>query len=289
MKNLWKITFIAATLTLFACGGNTKTNVTDDPNKQETQTTTEEVFSLDRAAESEVAYEALNLMLKQGLDGSDEAMAQLLEGRKSYNGVSELKFDLPVPTDGNGTYYQCADDYDDVWTVKCYPRRKGGWTVLAGVDYILGDWGPSQYFAYNYVDGKLTLAMELLPRPKFNDIYNAPEMLNGLSEERIAWLREVMDGEDNEPGVLSFDNDVYYFDIYDAPFLVLLGSQIIAMNDAYFDRNDFHFAKTVFFWNGECFEQVCPVEGFAYGDCTEGDEYSYIWSEEEGHFVPYDC
>ena len=43
MKNLWKITLIAATLALFACGGNInkETNETVEQEKQETQTTTE--------------------------------------------------------------------------------------------------------------------------------------------------------------------------------------------------------------------------------------------------------
>ena len=108
MKNLWKIALMVATLTLFACGGNInkETNETVEQEKQETQTTTEEEFSMERASESDVAYAALNLMIKHGQDGSDEAMAQFLESRKNYQGVSELKFDLPVPTDGNGTYYQ---------------------------------------------------------------------------------------------------------------------------------------------------------------------------------------
>lgn len=291
MKNLWKTTLLAAVLTLFACGGNTNQETTEtvEQEKQETQTTTEEEFSLEHASESDIAYAALNLMIKQGLDGSDEAMAQLLESRKNYQGVSELKFDLPVPTDGDGTYYQCADDYEDVWTVMCYPRIKGGWTVLAGVEYVCGDWAPCDYFAYNYVDGKLTPAMELLPKPKFGDIYNDPSMLEGIAPERVESLKANMEGDVNGDGVVNDDDNDYAYDLYDAPFIVLLGCQSMAMNDAYFGDNSFRFAKTVYLWNGERFEKVCPVEGFAYGDCTEGDDYTYSWDEEEGRFVQVDC
>ena len=139
MKNLWKTTLLAAVLTLFACGGNTNQETTEtvEQEKQETQTTTEEEFSLEHASESDIAYAALNLMIKHGQDGSDEAMAQFLESRKNYQGVSELKLDLPVPTDGNGTYYQWSDDYEDDWTVKCYPLKKGGWAVLAEVCMVV--------------------------------------------------------------------------------------------------------------------------------------------------------
>ena len=291
MKNLLKITLLATAMMLFACGGNTntKTNGTDDPEKQKTQTTTEEEFSLDRVPESDVAYEALNLMIKNGLDGSDAAMAQFLESRKDYQHVGELKFDLAVPTDGKGTYYQCADDYEDVWTVMCYPRRKGGWTVLAGVEYVLGDWGPCNYFVYNYVDGKLTPAQELLPKPTFADIYNDPSMLEGIDPGRIELLKANMEGDINGDGVVNDDDNDYAYDLYDAPFIVLLCCQSIAMNDAYFGDNSFRFAKTVFLWDGEHFNKVGPVEDFAYGDCTEGDDCSYTWDEEEGCFVPVDC
>lgn len=124
MKNLFKIALVATSLTMFSCGGNTNTDATDDPEKQ--QTTVEEEANTERASESDIAYNVLNLMIKNGLDGSDEAMAQLLENRAKYQGVSEMKFDLPVPTDGIGNYYQCADDYEDIWTVRCYPRIQGG-------------------------------------------------------------------------------------------------------------------------------------------------------------------
>ncbi len=285
MKNLFKIALVATALTMFACGGNTNTDATDDPEKQ--QTTVEEEANTERASESDIAYNVLNLMIKNGLDGSDEAMAQLLENRAKYQGVSEMKFDLPVPTDGIGNYYQCADDYEDIWTVRCYPRIQGGWTVLAGVEYVCGDWSPSRYFVYNYDDGKLTPAMELLPQPKFNDIYTDPEMLKGLSEERIASLKEDMDG--NKPDVLGFGSGVYYFDIYDAPFIVLTDCQETAMRNANYGDIDFRFAKTVYLWDGEGFVKVGPVEGFAFGDCADGDDYTYTWSEEEGRFVPEDC
>lgn len=286
MKNLLKITLLATTLMLFACGGNNNTNP-DEPKTQEVQTTndTEGGFSLEREADSPVAYEVLQLMLQNGQNGSDKQMAVFLENRKNYQGASTLKFDMPRP-EGNVTYYQYEDNYEDEWTVKCYPRKQGGWFVFAEVFYILGDWGPCQYFAYNFVDGQLTPAYELLPNPKFDDIYNDPKMLEGLSKERIASLKQIMDGNDTVPGVLDLDNYDYCFDIYDAPFIVLLGCQSMAMNDAYFDITDFHFAKTVFLWDGERFQQECPVEGFAYGDCTEGDEFSYMWNEEEGKFMP---
>ena len=287
MKNLWKITLIAATLTLFACGGNInkETNETVEQEKQETQTTTEEDFSLNRAAESDVAYEALSLMIKHSLDGSDVAMSQFLESRKNYQGASELIFDLLVPTDGNGTYYQYGDDYEDVWTVKCYPLKRGGWAVLAEVFYIVGDWGPYQYFAYRYVDGMLTPDNELLPRPQFGDIYNTPSMLEGIDPGRVELLKANMEGDINGDGVVNDDDNDYFYGIYDAPFIALLGCQSIAMSDAYYDYNNFRFAKTVFKWDGERFKQDCPVEDFSYIVRDEGDEYSFMWNEEEGSFV----
>lgn len=287
MKNLWKITLMAATLTLFACGGNTnkETNETVEQEKQETQTTTEDEFFSNPAAESDVAYEALTLMIKHGQDGSDVSMAQFLESRKDYHGASELKFDLPVPTDGKGTYYQCADDYDDIWTVMCYPLKQGGWAVLAEVLYIVGDWGPYQYFAYRYVDGMLTPANELLPRPKFGDIYNDPSMLEGIDPGRVELLKANMEGDINGDGVVNDDDNDYFYGIYNAPFIALLGCQSIAMSDAYYDYNNFRFAKTVFKWDGERFKQDCPVEDFSYIVRDDGDEYSFMWNEEEGDFV----
>ena len=292
MKNLWKMTLIAATLLLSACGGNNNKNTTEplESMEQEVEATADadDGFSLERAADSPVAYEVLQLMLQNGQSGSDKQMAVFLEGRKNYQGATTLEFDMPRP-EGNVTFYKYDDDYEDYWTVKCYPRKEGGWFVFAEVFYILGDWGPCQYFAYNYVDGQLTPAYELLPNPKFNDIYNDPEMLKGLSEERIAHLKQIMDGNDTVSGVLNLDSYDYFFDIYDAPFVVLLGCQSMAMNDAYFDNNEFRFAKTVYFWDGEHLQKICPVEGFAYGDCTEGDEFNYLWNEEEGRFVPVRC
>lgn len=279
---------VATALTLFACGNNVKTDETNEPVTQETPEATakEEVFNLERPADAPVAYEVLQLMLQNGLDGSDKAMAEFLEGRKTYQGVDELEF-APQRPDGNVTYYQYSDDYEDDWLVKCYPLKGGGWAALVEVFYILGDWGPCQYFAYRYVDGKLTPANELVPNPKFNDIYFDPVLLEGLSEERIAWLKEIMDGENTDAGVLDLGNYDYNIDLYDAPFVVILGCQSMAMNDAYFDNNEFQFAKTVYFWNGERFEKAGPVEYFAYGDCTEGDEASWVWNGER--FVPEPC
>ncbi len=287
MKTLWKITLMAAVLTLFACGGNTnkETNENVEQEKQETQTTTEDEFFSNPAVESDVAYEALTLMIKHGQDGSDVSMAQFLESRKDYHRANELKLDLPVPTEGKGTYYQCADDYDDIWTVMCYPLKQGGWAVLVEVLYIVGDWGPCKYFAYRYVDGMLTPANELLPRPKFGDIYNDPSMLEGIDPGRVELLKANMEGDVNGDGVVNDDDNDYFYGIYNAPFIALLGCQSIAMSDAYYDYNNFRFAKTVFKWDGERFKQDCPVEDFSYIVRDDGDEYSFMWNEEEGDFV----
>ena len=274
---------MAAAMTLFSCGGNNnvKPDETNEPVAQDAPVVTEETpFSVERTADSPVAYEVLQLMLKNGLDGSDAAMAEFLEGRKDYEGADELVFAPQLP-EGNVTYYQYSDDYEDDWTVKCYPLKEGGWAVLAEVFYIVGDWGPCQYFAYRYVDGQLTPANELIPNPKFSDIYSDPVMLEGLSEDRIAWLKEIMDGEDNGSGVLDLKNYDYNIGMYDAPFVVILGCQTMAMSDAYFDNNEFQFAKTAYSWNGEQFEKVGPVEYFAYGDETEGDEVVWEWDGEK--------
>ena len=192
---------------------------------------------------------------------------------------SELKFDLECPAE-NVTFYAFSDDYEDDWVVKCYPLKQGGWAVIASVFYIVGDWGPEQYFAYRYLDGKLTRSDEILPNPKFNDIYNDPEMLEGLSEERITWLKDIMDGNVNEHGVVVNESYDYTLGLYDAPFVVIMGCMSMDMSDAYYDNSEFQFAKTVFMWNGECFEQCCPVGGFAYGDETEGDEVVWEWNGE---------
>ena len=283
MKRLWTIALMAAALTLFACGGNNKVEIdgTNEPVAQDAPEATEETsFSVERPADSPVAYEVLQLMLQNGLDGTDKAMADFLEGRKSYQGANELEF-APQRPDGNVTYYQYTDDYEDDWTVKCYPIKGGGWFVLTEVFYIVGDWGPCQYFAYRYVDGQLTPANEIIPNPKFNDIYSDPVLLEGLSEGRIAWLKEVMDGEDDGSGVVNLENYNYYLGMYDAPFVVVLGSQTMAMSDAYFDNNEFQFVKTAYFWNGDQFEKAGPVEYFAYGDETEGDEVVWNWDGEK--------
>lgn len=274
---------MAAAMTLFSCGGNNnvKPDETNEPVAQDAPVATEETpFSVERTADSPVAYEVLQLMLKNGLDGSDAAMAEFLEGRKDYEGADELVFAPQLP-EGNVTYYQYSDDYEDDWTVKCYPLKEGGWAVLAEVFYIVGDWGPCQYFAYRYVDGQLTPANELIPNPKFSDIYSDPVMLEGLSEDRIAWLKEIMDREDNGSGVLDLKNYDYNIGMYDAPFVVILGCQTMAMSDAYFDNTEFQFAKTAYSWNGEQFEKVGPVEYFAYGDETEGDEVVWEWDGEK--------
>lgn len=270
---------------LVGCGGNSNAK-TNEPVAQavaeapETPEVTEETFYLERPADSPVAYEVLQLMLKNGQDGNDSEMATFLEGRRDYHGLTELKFDLERPTE-NVTFYAFSDDYEDDWAVKCYPLKQGGWAVIASVFYIVGDWGPEQYFAYRYQDGKLTPANELLPNPKFIDIYNDPKMLEGLSEERITWLKDVMDGTGNEHGGAVNEGYDYVLGMYDAPFVVIMGSQSMAMSDAYYDNSEFKFAKTVYFWNGEQFEKAGPVEYFAYSDETESDEVVWEWDGEK--------
>ena len=281
MKRIYLVLSLAMFL-FAACGGNNnvKTNENNEPVIQEAPEATEEVFLVERPADSPVAYEVLQLMLQNGLDGTDAAMVDFLEGRMDYEGADKLVF-VPQRPEDNVTYYQFSDDYEDDWTVKCYPLKGGGWAVLAEVFYIVGDWSPCQYFAYRYIDGILTPAPDLLPNPKFSDIYSDPVMLEGLSESRIAWLKEIMDGENTDAGMLDLGNYNYNLDLYDAPFVVILGCQSMAMNDAYFDNKEFQFAKTAYHWNGEQFEKVGPVEYFAYGDETEGDEVVWEWDGEK--------
>ena len=273
-KPLFFAALVAVSLVLFACGGanNVKTTSLDEssePARQKSSTTSEfeEIIPYVRQADSPIAFEALQLILQNGLDGTDKDIAEFFswradylrsDWRNDYSDLDKFQFDGMRPDGNNNTYY-FNDDYGHGWHVVCQALKAGGWAVLLDVDYEVGDWYSVQYFTYRYVDGKMIPDPELLPNPKFDDIYNDPAMLEDLSEDRIAQLK----------GEMNADANNYSYLTSDMPYIELTGCPNIDAMDAYFDITDFEFPTTVYVWDGEKFVYAGLSKDFNYAKLKE--------------------